>query len=182
MPGVKKSNDVELQFHESDATDQTEVIVQDKILLWLDLNSLGMSPSHCGCRQGRHPRIYSGVLVARPCFSKVLLLLVKSTSRPFLQDTLVAIRVTLPEKDEDTDEPSPAETLQMAVRPSTCGCVRAARAFSVPTTAEVCLSFDGRSSEVLMALTSQGWVYFVWSLFFVDCTVHCVQVLVLTLH
>ncbi|CAM9510817.1 unnamed protein product, partial [Sphacelaria rigidula] len=54
MPGVKKSNDVELQFHESDATDQTE-------------------------------------------------------------DTLVAIRVTLPEKDEDTDEPSPAETLQMAV-------------------------------------------------------------------
>lgn len=42
-------------------------------------------------------------------------------SLPFLQDTLVAIRVTLPEKDEDTDEPSPAETLQMAVRPSpTC--------------------------------------------------------------
>lgn len=32
------------------------------------------------------------------------------------QDTLVAIRVTLPEKDEDTDEPSPAESLQMAVR------------------------------------------------------------------
>lgn len=30
------------------------------------------------------------------------------------QDTLVAIRVTLPEKDEDTDEPSPAESLQMA--------------------------------------------------------------------
>ncbi|CAM9677536.1 unnamed protein product, partial [Hapterophycus canaliculatus] len=54
MPGVKKSNDVELQLHESDATDQTE-------------------------------------------------------------DTLVAIRVTLPEKDEDTDEPSPAESLQMAV-------------------------------------------------------------------
>lgn len=27
MPGVKKSNDVELQFHESDATDQTEVNV-----------------------------------------------------------------------------------------------------------------------------------------------------------
>lgn len=25
MPGVKKSNDVELQLHESDATDQTEV-------------------------------------------------------------------------------------------------------------------------------------------------------------
>ncbi|CAM9398979.1 unnamed protein product [Ectocarpus fasciculatus] len=54
MPGVKKSNDVELQLHESDATDQTE-------------------------------------------------------------DTLVAIRVTLPEKDEDTDERSPAESLQMAV-------------------------------------------------------------------
>lgn len=32
------------------------------------------------------------------------------------QDTLVAIRVTLPEKDEDTDEPSPAESLQTAVR------------------------------------------------------------------
>lgn len=31
------------------------------------------------------------------------------------QDTLVAIRVTLPEKDEDTDEPSPAESLQMSV-------------------------------------------------------------------
>lgn len=31
------------------------------------------------------------------------------------QDTLVAIRVTLPEKDEDTDDPSPAESLQMAV-------------------------------------------------------------------
>ncbi|CAN0192476.1 unnamed protein product [Ascophyllum nodosum] len=54
MPGVKKSNDVELQLHESDATDQTE-------------------------------------------------------------DTLVAIRVTLPEKDDDMDEPSPAENLQMSV-------------------------------------------------------------------
>ncbi|CAM9671553.1 unnamed protein product, partial [Laminaria digitata] len=54
MPGVKKSNDVELQLHESDATDQTE-------------------------------------------------------------DTLVAIRVTLPEKDEDMDGPSPAESLQMSV-------------------------------------------------------------------
>lgn len=32
-----------------------------------------------------------------------------------VQDTLVAIRVTLPEKDEDTDEPSPAESLQMQV-------------------------------------------------------------------
>lgn len=29
----------------------------------------------------------------------------------------MAIRVTLPEKDEDTDEPSPAESLQMAVSP-----------------------------------------------------------------
>lgn len=28
----------------------------------------------------------------------------------------MAIRVTLPEKDEDTDDPSPAESLQMAVR------------------------------------------------------------------
>lgn len=40
----------------------------------------------------------------------------------FVQDTLVAIRVTLPEKDEDTDEPSPAESLQMAVRLSMCFC------------------------------------------------------------
>lgn len=38
----------------------------------------------------------------------------------FVQDTLVAIRVTLPEKDEDTDEPSPAESLQMAVRCLRC--------------------------------------------------------------
>lgn len=30
MPGVKKSNDVELQLHESDATDQTEVGAQSR--------------------------------------------------------------------------------------------------------------------------------------------------------
>lgn len=32
MPGVKKSNDVELQLHESDATDQTEVSVNRVIM------------------------------------------------------------------------------------------------------------------------------------------------------
>lgn len=32
MPGVKKSNDVELQFHESDATDQTEVSVNPEVV------------------------------------------------------------------------------------------------------------------------------------------------------
>lgn len=33
MPGVKKSNDVELQLHESDATDQTEVGTHSDLLL-----------------------------------------------------------------------------------------------------------------------------------------------------
>lgn len=38
MPGVKKSNDVELQLHESDATDQTEVS-HKLIKLTFDSNS-----------------------------------------------------------------------------------------------------------------------------------------------
>lgn len=32
MPGVKKSNDVELQLHESDATDQTEVSIDSSLI------------------------------------------------------------------------------------------------------------------------------------------------------
>lgn len=95
MPGVKKSNDVELQLHESDATDQTEV---------------GRVISSCSAVASFS---YNFVAHWVATFSPHV-----STCRA-LQDTLVAIRVTLPGKDDDTDDPSPAESLQRLVSKKT---------------------------------------------------------------
>ena len=48
MPGVKKSNDVELQLHESDATDQTEV--SHKLVFFTFDSNLCTAHTYCTTR------------------------------------------------------------------------------------------------------------------------------------